>query len=478
MAILNYSLNVRRIHEASMRLMAEAGVKFVSEEAREILKANGIRVEGDLAFFTEEQLMYWVRKAPSTFKIYGKDPKWDMTIGGDHVNPAPSYGAPFISEQDGTRRVGDIEDYIKFVKLYEQDRNFKMNGGVICQPGDLPAGSATALMFYATYTHSNKCMFTGCGTKEEIQDMFKMAEAAYGSKEELIKYPRFTTIIDTITPLTLDKHMFDTMKIFVEYGQPVIVASCAMGSTTAPVTMGGPIAYTNCEVLATIALAQMIHPGVGCMYGSQSTTADLRNGAIASGSPEGAIIYKYCTEMAKFYGLPSRGGGALSDAKVVDAQAGYESMLSYLTCAQNNMNLIVHAAGIMDGYQSISYEKMILDFQIIESANRYLRDTYIDDQDEAIPVDLMVEIGHDGTYLAEDHTIEHCREEVMVPFLSVCGQCSDPVNQFNTNIKNKMNQYLNSYKKPEINPDVLAKMREILIGRGVDPALLDKIENA
>lgn len=478
MAKLNYSLNVRRIHEATMRLMAEAGVKFVHPEAQQILKDHGIRVEGDLAYFTEEQLMYWVRKAPSTFKIYGKDPKWDMTIGGDHVNPAPSYGAPFISAQDGTRRVGDVLDYIKFVKLYEQDKNFKMNGGVILQPGDLPSDSATSLMFYATYTHSNKCMFTGCGKKEEIQDLFKMAEIAYGSKEELIKYPRFTTIIDTITPLTLDKHMTDTMMLFVEYGQPIIVASCAMGGTTAPVTLGGPIAYTNAEVLATIALAQMIRPGVPCMYGSQSTIGDPRNGSIASGSPEGAIVYKYCTEMAKFYGLPSRGGGSLSDSKVVNAQAGYESMLSYLTCAQNDMNLIVHAAGIMDGYQSISYEKLMLDFQIVDLANRYLRDTYIDDQDEAIPVDLMVEIGHEGTYLAEDHTVEHLREEICISSLSVCGSCADPVNQFDNNITNMMNRYLNSYQKPEIDPEVTRKLREILIGRGIDPALLDKIENA
>lgn len=478
MAKLDYSLNVRRIHEATMRLMGQAGVKFVHPEAQRILKEHGIKVEGDLAFFTEEQLMYWVRKAPSTFKIYARNPKWDMTIGGDHVNPAPSYGAPFIYDKDGNKRVGGIEDYVKFVKLYHQDRNFKMNGGVICQPGDIPIDSATSLMFYAAFTHSDKCMFTGCGKREEIQDMFKMAEAAYGSKEELIAKPRFTTIIDTITPLTLDTHMTDTMMLFVEYGQPIIVASCAMGGTTAPVTMGGPIAYTNAEVLATIALAQMIRPGTPVMYGSQSTTADLRNGAIASGSPEGAIVYKYCTEMAKFYGLPSRGGGSLTDSKVVNAQAGYESMLTYLTCAHNDMNLIVHAAGILDGYQAISFEKMILDFQVIELANRYLKDTYIDDQDEAIPVDLMCEIGHDGTYLAEDHTIDHCREEVTVPYLSVCGQCADPKNQFDTNIQNKMMQYLNSYQKPEVAPEVLAKMREILMNRGVSAELLDTIENA
>lgn len=478
MAIVNITQNQRRIHEASMKLLAEVGVKFVSPEAIEILKANGIRCEGDLAFFTEEQIMFWVRKAPSTFKIYGDDSKYDMIIGGEHYNPAPSYGAPFISAQDGTRRTADIEDYIKFVKLYEQNHNFKMNGGLIVQPMDLPSENASPLMFYATYTHSTKCQFAAAGTTDQIQTLFKMAEVAYGGKEELIKYPRFTTIIDTITPLCLDKHMFDSMKLFVEYGQPIIVASCAQGSTTAPVTMGGPIAYTNCEVLATIALAQMMRPGTPCMYGSQSTTADLRSGAIASGAPEGAIIYKYCTEMAKFYELPSRGGGALSDSKVVNAQAGYESMLTYLTCAQNNMNLIVHAAGIMDGYQSISYEKMILDFQVIDSVNRYLRDTYIDEEDEAIPVDLMIEIGHDGTYLTEDHTFEHCREEVMNPLLSVCGPCSNPVDKFDENIQKVMDRYLSTYEKPAHDPEVLAKLRQIMLDRGVDATLLDRIENA
>ena len=471
---INYSEKVKYIHKATMKLIETTGMRFMHPKAIEILKSNGIRCEGNKAFFTEEQLMYWVHKAPSTFNMYALDPKYNMTIGGEHVNPAPSYGAPFVSKQDGTRYTGTSEDYAKFVKLYEQDHNFKMNGGLIIQPGDFPQGNANALMFYEAYRLSDKCMFVAAGHQDEMAAMFKMAEEMFGGKEKMLAKPCMTTIIDVITPLTFDVHMTDDLMLFAEYGQPMIVASCSQAGTTAPVTLGGPITYTNAEVLCVIALAQMVRPGTPVMYGSQTTNADLRNGAIASGSPEGALCYKYCTEMAQFYGLPSRGGGALSDSKVVNAQAGYESMLSYLTCAQNHMNLIVHAAGIMDGYQSISYEKLILDFQVIDCAMRYLKDEEFDEN--TVPVELMSELGHGAMYLAEEHTFENCRDAIMTPRLSVCGPCSDPATRFDSNIETQMEKMLAAYEKPERDEAVLAKLRELLIGRGVDAALLDKID--
>lgn len=108
-----------------------------------------------------------------------------------------------------------------------------------------------------------------------------------------------------------------------------------MAGSTAPVTLAATIALTNAEVLCAIALAQMVRPGTPVLYASQSTTSDMRNGAIAIGSPEGALCYKYCARLAKFYGLPCRGGGALSDAKIMNTQAGYESMITYMACCQN-----------------------------------------------------------------------------------------------------------------------------------------------
>jgi trimethylamine--corrinoid protein Co-methyltransferase len=356
------------------------------------------------------------------------------------------------------------------------NHNFNMNGGIICQPNDVPdpVNNATLIMYYAAFTHSDKCMFTGAGKREQMEALFEMAKVAYGSQEDLIAYPRFTTIVDVNTPLQLDEGMTETMMAFVKYGQPIIVASCDMAGTTAPVTLAGMMTLTNAEVLCTIALAEMIRPGIPVMYGSQSAGSNLRNGAITSGSPEGAIAYKYTAQLAKFYGLPCRGGGSLSDAKVVDAQAGYESLLTFMACCQNHMNLIVHAAGILDGYKCISYEKLMLDFQVIDYVRRYLKD--IESDGERIPLDLMISKGQNGQYFTEKHTLDYCREEPLATFLSTSGSCQDPKNQLSINIDKAITSSIEKYKVPENDPAILEKMRAILIARGIDVALLDRIE--
>lgn len=227
-------------------------------------------------------------------------------------------------------------------------------------------------------------------------------------------------------------------------------------------------------MLSTVALAQMAAPGAPVIYGSQSTTADPRNGSIAIGSPEGALCYNYCAQLAKYYELPSRAGGALSDAKVVNAQAGYESMMTYLACRQSGVNLIVHGAGILDSYTCVSFEKVMMDFEVMEYVNRYLMDIEVDE--ESIPEELIDELGHEAGYLLSEHTLDHCHSEPLIPSLAVRGASMDPKGQYEENIKKQMDRLLDKYEKPQKDAAVLEKMRKILLERGVGEDLLNTIE--
>lgn len=301
-----------------------------------------------------------------------------------------------------------------------------------------------------------------------------MGIADAGSRDEFEKYPRLLTIINVNTPLQLDKKMTETLLTFVKYRQPVVIASAAMAGTSSPITLAGTIALQNAEVLSTVALAQMAAPGAPVIYGSQSTTADPRNGSIAIGSPEGALCYNYCAQLAKYYELPSRAGGALSDAKVVNAQAGYESMMTYLACRQSGVNLIVHGAGILDSYTCVSFEKVMMDFEVMEYVNRYLIDIEVDE--ESIPEELIDELGHEAGYLLSEHTLDHCHSEPLIPSLAVRGASMDPKGQYEENIKKQMDRLLDKYEKPQKDAAVLEKMRKILLERGVGEDLLNTIE--
>ena len=467
---------LQKIHEASMRMLEKTGMKYHNPKAIEILKANGLRVEGNVAYFTEDQLMYWVRKAPSSFTLYAKNPQHNIVIGGDHVNPAPLYGCAHIADKNGVKRQALIQDYVNYAKLFHANDDYHVDGGLMVQPFDVPIPSSCLSMFYATYTHSDKCMFCVAGQEQYMDAMLDAAEVAYGSKDELIKHPHLITIVNANTPLQLDVMMTDVLIKFAQYGQPLVIAPCDMAGSTSPVTLAGTIAMSNAEALATIALAQMVRPGTPVIIGSQSTTADMKTGQIAIGSPEGALCYRYLAQMSKFYQLPSRAGGALTDSKVVDAQAGMESLLTYLSCCQNKVNFIIHSAGILDGYSYTSYEKVISDFEIIRYVHRYLKEFEINS--DTIPLDLIDEVGHDGEYLTKEHTFQYCHTEPLTPMVCSRGNVTDPANQYQINIEKRYDALMDLYqaKAPVCDQAILAKIKDIFVEQGISRELLDSIE--
>ena len=466
-------MQLQEIHDKSMQILETVGMRFLHPEARRILKEHGIRVEGEIAYFTEDQLMYWVRKAPSTFKVKARNPKYDVIIGGDRTEPAPPYGAPNITEMDGTKRNATIEDYINYAKLFEANYDFNINGGLMVQPSDVAPATSSLAMFYAAATHSEKTQLVVAGAKNVVHALMEGAKAIYG-EENMRKDPYIITIVNVNSPLMLDLNMTDTLIEFASNGQPFVIANCSMAGSTSPVTLAGTIALMNAEILPVIALAQMINPGTPVMYATQTTTADMATGQIAIGSPEGALCYKYCAQLAKFYELPCRGGGALTDSKIVDAQSGYESMATLMTDYLQHMNFVIHAAGILDGFSSTSYAKVIQDFEINRYIKRFMKDITINE--DTIPMELIEEIGHDGEYLTEDHTFEWCRKEPFLPMISTRGPVADPQAQLNKRITEQYNKLMDAYKQPELDRAAFDKAKQIFIEAGVDAAVLDKID--
>lgn len=466
----------QQIHEASMKILAKTGMRFHHPDAIEILKKNGIRVEGEIAYFTEEQIMYWVGKAPSIVDLYADDPKYDMHIGGSSRYNGPCGGSTFIMEPDGKMRDAVMADFVKLTKLFEGNPAYHLNGGLAVQPSDIPASVAQLMLAYASMVYTSKCVFAAAGDYHVCDTFAELACIRYGlTKEQLAEKPRICTIANTNTPLLLDRVMTETILGFGKYRQPVIIASAAMAGTTSPVTLAGTIALVNAEVISAIALSQMANPGAPVIYGSQTSNADMATCAMAIGSPEGALCYRYCAEMARFYGVPSRGGGSLSDAKAFNAQAGYESMLTCMACKEGGINVMTQSAGIINSYLAVSYEKLITDFEILDFVDRYCRDIEIDD--ETIPLDLIDEVGHEGSYLTEDHTLEYCREELLAPKVSVRGPQQNGPAKLLENINARIDKLLAAYKAPQISPEVHAAMSAFLIKEGVGMEYIEKVLN-
>lgn len=354
------------IHDAAMEIMRDVGVRIHNPKAVEIFRENGIRVEDNTVYFTEEQVMHWVKMAPESFTLYARNPKYNMTVGGNHINPAPTYGCAFIDDWSGQRRRGTMEDYIKCLKLVQAEESYSINGGIMIQPSDVQEETAAIEMFYATLMYSDKAIMLPTGFKNEMELIFEAACELFGSKENMVEKPGMIALINTVSPLSLDERMLDCLMLLAEYGQPAILCPATMLGATGSLSMAGTLASGTAENLAGIALAQMIRPGTPVVFGIQSTAADMRGGiTFACAAPEGTLMQGFGANMARFYGLPSRGGGCQTDAPVINCQAGYESMLTFASAYRHGINLVMEAGGVMDSVNATSFEKMVIDFEII-----------------------------------------------------------------------------------------------------------------
>jgi trimethylamine--corrinoid protein Co-methyltransferase len=402
--------DIQAIHDTSMKLMGEIGILFPEENALEIFRNNGFKVEGKKVYFSEEQVMGAVKNVPRPFTVHARNPEKDITIGDGNPIFAPGYGAPFLVDSQAGKRNATIEDYQNLVKLAHLLPNQDISGYLMVEPQDIPSESAHIQMLLANMLHSDKVFIGSSEGARGSRHTMEMIEILFGSKPD-----RAVTfgLINPLSPLGFGTEMLEAILVFAKARQPLIFASLIMAGSTGPITLAGVLAVQNAELLAGIVLAQLVSPGLPCLYGATSTNIDLRTGALAIGSPELSLCLSAHAQLARFYGLPSRGGGALTDASICDAQAGYESMFSLLTTVNSGIDFVLHSGGIMSSYLAFSYEKFVMDDEVCGMMRQYLRGIQVDA--ETLAYDVIANVGPGGHFLGEDHTLERCRTEFWEP---------------------------------------------------------------
>lgn len=408
--------DVEQIHQGSMRLLAEVGVAFAHQDALDVLKVHGIRVQGTRACFSEDQVMGALQSVPAQFTIHARNPERDVTIGDGEPVFAPGYGAPFIADPEAGERRPTMEDYAKLARLGHMLPNQDLGGHMMAQPGDVPPDKAYLHMLQATMVHSDKAFIGSTDGMAGAHHTMEMASILFDRQVQ--DHPVTIGLVNSLSPLGYGTEMLAALMEYARWRQPVVIAALAMAGLTAPVTLAGLLSMQNAELLAGVVLTQLVSPGAPVVYGSTSTNVDMRNVALTIGSPELSLLIAAHGQMARYYGLPSRSGGALTDASSPDAQAGFESMLSLLTTVTSGIDLVIHAAGILASYLAFSYEKLVLDDEMCGMARRFLRG--IDVTPETLAYDLVARVAPGGDFLTEPHTVKRHRKEFWQP--AVCDR--------------------------------------------------------
>ena len=407
---------VSQIHDTSMALLAKVGVEFPYEPAVSVFKTHGVRVDGSRVYPDENQVMQALADAPAHFTIHARDHERDVTVGGGRPAFAPGYGAPFLVDFEAGKRTPTMEDYHNLVKLAHVLPNQDLSGHLIVEPGDVPAHTAHLRMLHAHMLHSDKPFIGSAAGRRGARHTIEMAEILFG--QEADARPVTISLINSLSPLAYSREMLEALVEYAANRQPVIVAALAMAGSTGPITLAGTLAMQNAELLAGIVLTQLISPGAPVVYGSTSTNIDMRSGALAIGSPELSQLIAAHARLARHYGLPSRSGGALTDASYPDAQAGFESMLSLLTTVNSGIDFVLHAGGILSSYLAFSYEKFVLDDEMCGMVCRFSRK--IDVTPETLAYEVTAGVGPGGNFLIADQTVMRCHTEFWQP--SVCDR--------------------------------------------------------
>lgn len=406
--------DVESIHQTSMRILDTVGVEFPLEEALSVFERHGFRSDRSRVYITEEQLWEALGSAPTQFKLHARNPARSLMIGDGEPVFAPGYGAPFLVNADGEKQVPTVEDYHTLVKLAHALPNQDVSGYLLAEPGDVPAETASLHMVYAHVLHSDKPFIGGVENELAVRHTMEIVRMVFGDDPDV--RPATLGVISSLTPLGYSREMAGAVLTYAREGQALLIANLAMAGSTAPITLAGLLAMQNAEMLAGIVLSQLARPGTPVIYGTTSTNIDMRTGSLAIGSPELAQVVAAHQQLVRFYGLPSRGSGALTDANYPDVQAGLESMMGLLTAVNSGADFILHSGGILSSYLAFSREKFVIDDEICGRVRWFHQPIVVDH--ETLAYDAVARVGPGGHFLMEDETLERCRTEFWQPQVS------------------------------------------------------------
>jgi trimethylamine--corrinoid protein Co-methyltransferase len=409
---------IEAIHDASLTVLEEIGMDFLHPKALAILDRAGAQVESgtERVRFDRGLVEEAVAKAPSQFTLHARNPEHNVVIGGNNIVFATVGSAPNVSDIEGGRRDGNFQDYCDLLRLAQSLNIVHLMGGYPVEAVDLPPATRHLDCVQAFLTLSDKVAFSYSLGRTRIQDGLELTKIARGiDEEQLCREPSLFTVVNTSSPLRLDGPMIEGVIEMARRNQAVVMTPFTLSGAMSPATLAGALAQQNAEALASLAFAQIVNPGAPVVYGGFTSNVDMKSGAPAFGTPEYSKAALAGGQLARRYNLPYRSSNA-NACNVVDAQAAYESQMSLWAAVMGHANIVLHAAGWMEGGLTASFEKMVLDAEMLQMMAEFLRP--IEVNEDTLGLDAIREVGPGGHFFGAAHTLARYETAFYAPILS------------------------------------------------------------
>jgi len=405
------------VHDISLQILEQQGIEVLGDLALDAFRKAGADVSRDgLVKMDRALVLETIAHAPSEFDLTARTPDATIRCGGNAVNFGLVSGPPNVHDCINGRRAGNIEDFKKLIMLGQHFNVISFFGNQAVPPTDLPVGTRHLDTTFNCLTLSDKPFLAiGIGGGRARDAVELCAIAHQKSLSEVVDTPMVMTNININSPRKLDDAMAYGAMQMAMLGQAVVVTPFTLMGAMTPATMAGALAQQNAEALLGIALTQLTRKGAPVVYGGFTSNVDMRSGAPAFGTPENALANIAGGQLARKYGLPYR-TSACNASNTVDAQATWETQMSLWSAVMGHGNLIYHAAGWLEGGLVASFEKLVVDCEMLQHMSAMLRPLKIDLEETGL--EAMAEVGPGGHFFGCDHTMARYKDAFYEPFLS------------------------------------------------------------
>ena len=417
MALLSAD-QVEAIHEASLHILENFGIEVMSARALALFERAGASVDhaAQTVRLDRGLVAQALKTAPPAYALTPRNPARAVHLGGDTINFTLVAGPPNVHDMERGRRAGNYRDYCDLIRLAQHFNCIHMLGNQVCAPIELPANSRHLDTYFANLTLTDKSFHVSAiGRGRALDGISMMAISRSLTVDQMRDDPGVTTIISVNSPRRFDDAMAEGLMTMAEHGQSVAVTPFTLMGAMSPVTLAGALAQQNAEALFGVVLTQLVRPGAPVMYGAFTSNVDMRSGAPAFGTPENTKANVASGQLARRYHLPYRTTpGSASNA--ADAQGAYETMMALWGAILGHGNLVYHAAGWQEGGLTASFEKLIIDVEMIQHMMEFLQPIAVNEGELAL--DALGRVPTGGHFFGEPHTLERYSTAFYQPMLS------------------------------------------------------------
>ncbi len=447
---------VAAIHQAAGRVLAEIGIRVLHPPARDLYRKAGGTVKADMVHLDPDMVAAHLQTVPASFTLAARNPAHELRLGGNDLIFASVGGPAYVMDNDRGKRDGTYAEMCDYLKVIQSLNILHQEGGCPFEPLDLPANTRHLDIYRAQITHLDKNWQTQSLGLARTMDGIEMAAIAMGTTPDGLRdRPTLLGIINTNSPLQLDVPMAEGLIALAGHGQVLAITPFTLAGAMSPVTIAGALVQQHAEALAGIVLTQIVRPGVPVMYGGFTSNVDMRTGSPAFGTPEYAKAAQASGQLARHIGVPFRSSNVTA-ANEVDAQAAYESQMSLWGAMLGGAHLINHAAGWMHGGLTASFEKLIIDAEMLGMMAAYF------DPIEVTPATLAVEairdVGPAGHFFGSDHTMQRYETAFYTPLVSNWDNHGQWLENGGVQTRERANtiwkQVLTEHVAPPLDPDI------------------------